>query len=142
MEQEPHYQPISELCSLIEFVDEMLIDDEGLAKNLSEAKAKPWTLDDYTIDRVTKVYTERSEILHLFSEQALRWQSQCLPGSDYTQKIGSLVSKLARGEELRIALLSSAQELRKGTINRIMEKDDLELGLEALLRGHFGPPAN
>jgi hypothetical protein len=38
-----------------------------------------------------------------------------------------------RLREVTIDVLAMAQDLRKGTINRIMAKSDLELGLAALL---------
>lgn len=65
-----NWQPITMLPLMASMIDEMLQDAQEQYKNLGEARSKPWVLDDYTVHRVMKVYTEqRDDILGLYEEQ-------------------------------------------------------------------------
>ena len=136
-QETPNWQPITRLPLMASMIDEMLQDAQEQYKNLGEARLKPWVLDDYTVNRVMKVYTEqRDDILRLHEEQLRRWEGRSLTTTQRAE-IGRVSSQL---ESLRTALtniLALAEELKKGTIERQLAKDDTEVGLEALLR-HLG----
>lgn len=44
--------------------------------NLQEAETRPHVLDDATVDRLIRVYTEQKEDLWLYEEQLARWRAQ------------------------------------------------------------------
>lgn len=91
-------------------------------------------LDDATLDRVERVWGETEADHWVFVEQVARWKRESLsPGQ--RQVVESLEEQVTALGELLGAILALAKELRPGTIDRIMEKSDIELGLEYFLRG-------
>jgi hypothetical protein len=50
------------------------------------------------------------------------------------QEVNRLNAQLPRIKELSQAILELMDEMKDGTINRILEKSDLELGLEFFLK--------
>ena len=130
----PNWQPITRLPLIGSMIDEMLQDAQEQYKNLAEARLKPWVLDEYTVNRVIKVYTEqRDDILGLYEEQLKRWKGLSLKTTQRVE-IGRLSGQLENLRTVITDILALADELKKGTIERQLAKDDTELGLEALLR--------
>jgi hypothetical protein len=101
-------------------------------QTLLPAKARPHALDDYTVNRVIKVFTEQQEDLWLFDEQLKRWLAGKLTGQQRkeVERLRGQMKKL-RGQITMI--LALADELGKGTIEKVLGKSDAELGLEFLL---------
>jgi ribosomal protein L16 Arg81 hydroxylase len=127
----PNWQPISALPKIAYITDEMLNETQEQYETLLEAREKPHVLDDYTVDRVHSAFTTQLEDVSLFDEQLSRWKKGKLD-SDQRQEVERLTKQT---EELRKAcqqILSLAAELKKGTINRILEKSDAELALDVL----------
>lgn len=70
----------------------------------------------------------------MFREQLERWHRTGLTTYE-REEIDRLSAQL---ERLRMALtniLALADELKEGTIDKVLAKSDLELGIEVLLRG-------
>jgi len=70
----------------------------------------------------------------VFREQLERWHRTGLTTYE-REEIDRLSAQL---ERLRMALtniLALADELKEGTIDKVLAKSDLELGIEVLLRG-------
>ena len=104
----------------------------GQLETLTQARARPHVLDDATIDRVDRVYGEQLEFVDIYTQQIRRWRNES-PSVDH---IGELDRMEKQNQELRAItaeVLALARELRKGTIDRIMDMSDLELGLQAVL---------
>ena len=93
-------------------------------------------MDDATLDRVDAVYGEQRDDMWIYNEQLRRWSEGSL-NAGQTREIARLRAVLAEVKARIAEILSISAELRAGTIDRIMEKSDLELGLEALLGGRF-----
>src|SRR4051812_19761889 len=74
--QQPQWQPISMLPTLAEHIDGMLAADLEQYETLLQAKPKPYVLDNATVDRVIRVFTEQQPDFWLFDEQLLRWLSE------------------------------------------------------------------
>jgi hypothetical protein len=55
-------------------VDGLLDETEKQYANLESCRSKPHVLDDYTVDRVIKVYTDQAGDLRLYEEQLCRWK--------------------------------------------------------------------
>ena len=133
-QETPNWQPITMLPLMASMIDEMLQDAQEQYKNLGEVRLKPWVLDDYTVNRVMKVYTEqRDDILGLYEEQWRRWEGLSLTATQRA-KIGRVRGQLESLRAVLTDILELAEDLRKGTIERQLAKDDTEVGLEALLR--------
>lgn len=72
--QTPNWQPISMLPVIAHLIDDGIIDTEQQLSTLVKAEGKPYALDDYTVERVVKVYTEQKEFLNLYTEQLKKWK--------------------------------------------------------------------
>ena len=136
-QETPNWQPITMLPLIASVVDEMLQDAQEQYKNLGEVRSKPWVLDDDTVNRVVKVYTEqRDDILGLYEEQLRRWEGLSLTAFQHAE-IGRVRGQLESLRSVLTDILELAEDLKKGTIESQLAKDDTEVGLEALLR-HLG----
>src|SRR5208282_5118802 len=58
-----NWQPISQMPLIASMIDTSLDDTREHLATLTRAKARPHVLDDATIDRVEKVYTEQMEFV-------------------------------------------------------------------------------
>ena len=129
--QSVHWQPISELPTVARSVNELLENSEEQYESLAEARSKPHVLDDEIIERVVRLYTERLQYLRTYRQQLDRWK-QSQPTAQQMAEIRDLNQKVTRGKKLSQQILALAQELRKGTIDRIMAMDDVELAMKVL----------
>ncbi len=71
--------------------------------------------------------------LGCFAEQLARWRHE-RPTSTQSRELDRLDGQLERLRTVLENILQLAEELKQGTIERVLAKSDLELGLEALLR--------
>ena len=122
------------LPTLAQHIDGMLAADREQYANLLQAKPKPYVLDDATVARVIRVFETQRNDFWLFEEQLQRWQSGPLTGAQRAE-VERLVGQMAALRENNTAVLALAQELAQGTIEKILAKSNVELGLEMLLRG-------
>ena len=129
----PRWQPISQLPFIAHVLDGMLESAAETGQALEEARLKPYVLDDATVNRVLQVYTAQQDDLWLYEEQLKRWGTLSLTATQ-RQEVERLVSQLARLRQVIAANLVLAKELQSGTIERVVAKSDVELGLEFLLR--------
>jgi|SRR5271157_2385707 len=111
-------------------IDAALADSQEHYQTL-EARPRPQVLDDYTVGRVTKVFGDQRQDVALYAEQIARWANEPLTTAqrDEVARLQGQVKKLG---EVTAAILSLAQELKAGTIDRLLEKSDVEVGLEFL----------
>lgn len=104
-----------------------------------KAKGKPQVLDDSIIDRGIRVFQDQLEEADCHDRQISRWKSL-----EITESQRALVAHFEAGanqyRDITKQVLDLLEELRKGTINRILETDDEELGLDFLL-GKIKPPS-
>lgn len=133
----PTWQPITALPLIATMVGEMLDAAGQNYQSLGEARARPSMLDDATLDRVERVWGDTEADHWVFVEQVARWKRAPLTPAqrEVVERLEGQVTDLG---ELLSAILALAKELRPGTIDRVMEKSDIELGLEYFLRGGAG----
>jgi hypothetical protein len=124
MNNPTQWQPISKLPH----IDGML----EAAQILLPAKARPHALDDYTVNRVIKVFTNQQDDLWLFEEQLKRWSETTL-SAQQRKEVERLQGQMKKLREQITTILALADELSKGTIEKVTAKSDAELGLEFLL---------
>jgi hypothetical protein len=119
-------------------VQEQLQEAVSQRGNLEQARSKPHVLDDYTVDRVRQFYNEEQKLVDIATEQVARWLREH-PTSPQKQDLDNLAGQIEQWGRVVKVILALADELSKGTIDKVMAKSDLELGLEAVLRGRKSP---
>ncbi len=124
--------PISKLPLFTSMIHDGLAHTEEQYETFLKAKAKPHVLDDAIVNRAERLYKAQREDVKLYERQLTWWQEETLTDSQRKQVEG-LLAKLPQIKERSGAILELLAEIQKGTIDRIMEKDDLTLGLEFLM---------
>lgn len=131
MVEQPHWHPIAMLTTIARHIDGMVEADQEQLATLGEARARPYVLDDDTVNRVKRAFTTQGEDFWIFEEQLRRWQALKLTTQQHTE-ITRLQDQMARLRQINSDVLTLAEELSKGTIERQLAKSDFELGLEML----------
>jgi hypothetical protein len=134
MADQPQWQPIERLALIASHIDGMLEAASEQYETLQLAKPKPIVLDDYTVGRVIQVYTTQQDDLWLFDEQLRRWEKGSLT-SVQRQEVERLASQMLQLHEVISTILRLAEQFKERTIKKVLEKSDVELGLETLLSG-------
>ena len=94
---------------------------------------RPHVLDDHTVDRIVKVYGETREDIALYREQLARWSERELSLTPAERReVGRLSADIEVFGSIVDSVLSLAQELKAGTIDRILARSDVEIGLDVL----------
>lgn len=127
-----NWYPIEQLPMFTKMIEDSIIDTEENYATFLEAKSKPHVLDDLLIDRAIKNYTEQITYINCCDKQLERWKKDTLT-KNQIEKINELITKNIHNRKINQNILSLLSELKKGNINRIMEMDDYELGLNVLL---------
>jgi hypothetical protein len=133
MAEQPHWHPIAMLTTIARHIDGMVEADQEQLATLQEARARPYVLDDDTVNRVKRAFTIQREDFWIFEEQLRRWQAP-KPTAQQRTEITRLQDQMARLRQINSDVLALAEELSKGTIEKQLGKSDFELGLEMLLR--------
>jgi hypothetical protein len=94
---------------------------------------RPHVLDDAIVARFLRLVTDELEFLPIYREQLTRWY-QARPNSMQIIELDRLTHQLDRWGELLVNQRALAQEIGAGTIEKVMAKNDLQLGIAALLR--------
>ena len=127
-----NWQPISQMPLIASMIDTSLDDTREHLATLTRAKARPHVLDDATIDRVEKVYTEQMEFVAIYTRQIRRWHGE-KPSAARTRELDRLATQNQQLRDATADVLALARELRNGTIERVLAMSDIELGLQSIL---------
>lgn len=129
--RQPRWQPISMLPLLAELIDDSLSDAQDMLENVQRGVSRPYVFDDHTVDRILRLYHETLELTVSYKGQLERWSEET---SDPVKRaeIDRLTSLVPELRETSRAIINAALEIRKSTINSIMELDDVVLGMAAL----------
>ncbi len=130
---QPQWQPISQLALIASHIDGMLEAAQEQYATLQPARLKPHVLDNYTVGRVTDVFTVQKNDLWLFEEQLKRWTAHSLTPRQRTE-VQRLTTQMAKLRQVITDILALADELKRGTIEQVLGKSDEELGLDFLRR--------
>ena len=131
-EKARRWHPIGALPLIARMIDGQLIDVEEQYRTLQEARPRPHVLDDYTVNRVIRVYTTTLDDMHLFDEQLDRWKEGDLTEAQ-DREANRVKGQVRRIRTVVTAILKLAEELKQGTIEAVLAKSDLQVGIEALL---------
>lgn len=117
--QTPNWQPISMLPVIANLIDGGIVDTEQQLATLSSAEGKPYAFDDYTVQRVVKVYTEQKEFLSIYTQQLGKWKL-ANPSASQKQEIDRLEKQLVKFRELNTKVLGLAEKLKGQTIETLL----------------------
>ncbi len=136
--QAVQWQPLEMLPTFAFMLDDTVESTEEQLVNLTQAHARPGSMDDATILRAERVYTEQREYLDLYAQQFQRWQAERVTSAQQ-REITRLVGVAQRMITVTDQILALIADIKPHTIDTIMRKSDMELGLEVLL-GRRPPP--
>ena len=130
--QTPNWQPISFLPQIAEMIDGMLESAQGVLDSLERARTRPHVMDDYTLGRVREVHGTQLNDLWLYEEQLSRWRKDS-PTDRQRTEIERLTDQLSALRHVLTLCLALTDEMKDGTIDQILAKDDVELAREFLM---------
>jgi hypothetical protein len=133
-----HWLPLSKLPLFTTLVDGILQDTKDMYPLLLQAKDKPWVMDDATIDRTIRLYTERLGMLPTHTEQIARWRKERLTSAQKLE-LDRLEKATVETQELVQRILDMATAMQAYTIDKILAKEPGELALD-VLSGKLGVP--
>ena len=131
----PNWQPIGALPTIASFIDGMVADTNAQWETLQPARAKPHVLDSALVERIERAYSEQLDTSALFLEQLSRWRKGPL-SAEQSNEVTRLEGQVAILRANLTNILDLAAEVKDHTIDKILEKDDLALGLDVLLGKH------
>jgi len=131
----PSWQPIGALPMIASFIDGMVSDTTAQWETLQPARAKPHVLDSALVERIERAYSEQLDTSALFLEQLSRWRKGPL-SAEQSNEVTRLEGQVAILRANLTNILDLAAEVKDHTIDKILEKDDLALGLDVLLGKH------
>ena len=137
-EREQVWYPIGKVGWFTQHIREGIEVTAGQLALLQPALAQPGHLDDATVARIIRVHQDQADDLTLFQNQAGRWNAE--PGLTAAQRAAVQGYDAAIGElrRLNAEVLAAAGQLKPVTIEALLARSDLEVGIEALLRGWPG----
>ena len=110
-------------------IDGML---ESTSDNLQPLKqAQPASLDDRSLERVIRVNTTLRDDLWLYEKQLKIWQTG-LMNEQQEIEIRRLQKQLVKLRRVVEEILAMKEKLEKMTIEHLLGKSDLEVGLDFL----------
>jgi hypothetical protein len=129
----PHFQPVGQLPVIGALIDGLREAAQKQAQTLQPVQTHPHVLDDVTRRRLIRIFTTQRDGLWVIEEQLQRWRALVLT-ADQGREIERLAGQLTRIRAVDEGILALAEELKAGTIERVLAKDDAQVGLEFLLR--------
>ncbi len=126
------------LAIFTQMVDGMLHESVVQLNNLEQIKHKPHILDDETLQRIFKLYTDQLEDHWLFTEQFKKWLSEPISPQE-RQEVERLTQQCHKLERTNNNILELARSFEQATIDKIMEMKDGELTV-AMMTGKINPP--
>ena len=129
---QPNWQPIKNMSMIANLIDSQLTDAKEQYITLSEARSKPYVLNDSIVQRTIKVYTEQLDFTQVFEKQLLKWEKEEYLKPIQQTEICRLQEQVKQSYKTLTDILDLSEELKSGTIEKVMEKSNLKLGIESL----------
>lgn len=136
--EKPNWQPISMIPMIASIIDGEVENFEDLYKNLCEARKKPHVMDDITVDRAINNHKKYLEEAWVYDEQITRWRKENLT-EEQRREIERLAGQMTKYRKMCEDIIAVSEEIKKGTINRILEMSEEELAM-AVLTGKLKMP--
>ena len=128
--QEQNWHPISMLPMLSTMISGQLEEAKNQYENLLQAEHKPYILNDEIVERVIKVFSEQLDYICLYENQISKWHNEETLTSKIEADLSRSQEQLQELSKVLTNILTLADKLKSGTIEKVMGKSDLELGLE------------
>ena len=134
-EREQNWYPVSQVGWFTAHIREGIAVTGHQLELLQPALARPGRLDDATVARIIGVHQDQAGDLVYFQHQADKWKA--LPDLTAAQRaaVAGYEAALAQLRQVNSDVLAAAGQLTRTTIEAVLAKSGLQLGLEALLRG-------
>ena len=134
----PIWRPVSFLPTYTQMGDGTLQEAEDQLELLEQARPRPHVLDDATVNRVIRCYSESATYIPLYREQLTRWELLELT-TEQRSGVERLKTQVDALSDVLDAILSLADKLKGNTIDAILRKDEAELAVD-VLTGKIPPP--
>jgi hypothetical protein len=128
----PRWQPLTMLPVVAEAIGGMMESAEEQRITMRAVRDRPFVLDDAIVARMVRLYTEQRDDLGVYEEQLRRWQQMRLTDTQRGE-VERLGTHLVRLRSAVQEILTLAQTVQSQTIERLLEKDDVEVGLDFLV---------
>ena len=133
MPPQPRWQPLNQIPLIASVVEGMLQHTQEQYDLFKQAEDQPYVLDDALVERAERLYQAQPSDFWLYETQCSRWLADPLITAAQRQRVEAIQTEMVRLKANTLSLLALLKTLKAGTINRIFEKSDLEVGLEFLL---------
>jgi len=136
--EEPRWQPVSMIGTIASIIDGEVNNFEDLYRPLCEARKKPHVMDDITLDRAINNHRKYLEEAWVYDEQLVRWKKEKLTEKQSCE-IERMTGQMVKYRKICEDIISVSEEIKKGSINRILEMSDEDLAM-AVLTGKMKMP--
>jgi len=136
--EQPRWQPVSMIGTIASIIDEQVKNCEDLYRPLCEARKKPHVMDDITLDRAINNHRKYLEEAWVYDEQIVRWKKEKLTEKQ-SREIERMTGQMVKYRKICEDIIAVSEEMKKGSINRILEMSDGDLAL-AVLTGKMKMP--
>jgi len=137
-DETPNWQPLSMMPMIASIIDGEVENFEDLYKNLCEARKNPHVMDDMIIDRAINNHRKYLKGAWVYDEQLIRWKKEKLTEKQ-SREIERLTGQMIKYRKMCEEIIAVSEEIKKGTINRILEMSDEEVAI-AVLTGKLKMP--
>lgn len=124
--QQPNWQPTTMIPMFVEMAEGMLDSGKDRLANMQQSQHKAYVLDDSTVDRVIRAYTEQKSYPPLYVEQCQRWEKEQLSPYEREQ-VETVKACITQLSPMVDTILRIATACKAGTIEQVLGKDDITL---------------
>ena len=126
-----NFQPITKALVILEITRGMLDSSRDQLETMQQVKDRPHILDDAIINRSLKLYTAQNEDSDIFLQQCAIWRKKELNEVQLyqIQEIEKCTKSL---KDINNQILFIVNACKDSTIDKILEKSDMELALDML----------
>ncbi len=136
--KERNWHPISMLPVFSEMIEGMLENTLDQLKTIYPVMDKPHVLDDHTVNRIIKLYSEQLGDQWLIDTQLARWKEDGLTETQ-AMEVDRLIKQMPELKMNGEKILKLIQSIEHNTIDKIMDMDELEV-FDSMLSGKIKPP--
>ncbi|NNU76547.1 hypothetical protein [Clostridium estertheticum] len=128
--QQQNWHPISMLPMMSTMISGQLEEAKDQYENLLKAQSKPNILNDEIVESVIKVFSEQLDFICLYENQISKWHDEETLTTTLETNLSNSQVQLQELSKVITNILALAAKLKNGTIEKVMGKNDLELGME------------
>ena len=129
--EQPNLQPKSMIPTIVTMTNDMVTSSSEQLANFERAKYQPHVLDNAIIVRSLKLYKEQKEQTKVFLEQCSIWRKEDLTNIESAQ-VRAIEDNILLLVTLNNQILEILDYCKELTIDKILDKDDMELALDFL----------